>query len=91
MIWVLIMTVFVLTSWESYLQVDVVVRGQEYHLSWCHDGGRTYSWEGAERYCDQLGGGFHLVSLETQDEDAFVTNIIQSRKYANRMAAPSTQ
>ncbi|XP_045612377.2 uncharacterized protein [Procambarus clarkii] len=56
--------------------VDEVESGRAYHLSWCHDSGRTYTWEHASRYCAALGHGFQALSIETQPEQHFIATII---------------
>ncbi|XP_045612374.1 uncharacterized protein [Procambarus clarkii] len=56
--------------------VDEVESGRAYHLSWCHDSGRTYTWEQASRYCAALGHGFQALSIETQPEQHFIATII---------------
>ncbi|XP_071535735.1 uncharacterized protein [Panulirus ornatus] len=56
--------------------VDETRNGQSYHLSWCHDGGASYSWEDAKLYCQMLGSGFRALSIEDQVEDDFISNII---------------
>ncbi|XP_045106156.1 uncharacterized protein LOC123501400 [Portunus trituberculatus] len=61
--------------------VHETFNGREYHLSWCSQPGRTFSFQQAESFCRSIGTvghptGFHAVSLETQVEDSFITSII---------------
>ncbi|XP_045626146.2 uncharacterized protein [Procambarus clarkii] len=56
--------------------VDEIEGGRAYHLSWCHDAGRTYTWEQATHYCAALGNGFQAVSVETAQKQEFITRII---------------
>ncbi|ROT75937.1 mannose-binding protein [Penaeus vannamei] len=49
----------------------------EYHFAWLHDGGRTYDWQGANSYCSSLGRGWKGISIETREENDFVTDVIE--------------
>ncbi|XP_045106158.1 uncharacterized protein LOC123501404 isoform X1 [Portunus trituberculatus] len=62
--------------------VHETLNGREYHLSWCSQPGRTFSYQQAESYCRSINTdghplGFHAVSLETRVEDSFITSIIR--------------
>ncbi|XP_069954378.1 uncharacterized protein [Cherax quadricarinatus] len=56
--------------------VDEVYDGKAYHFSWCHDGGRSYTWLTAVYYCAGLGNGFQPVSLESRREQDFISTIV---------------
>ncbi|XP_071535742.1 snaclec salmorin subunit A-like [Panulirus ornatus] len=47
-----------------------------YHFSWCNDGGQKYTWSQAINYCQQLGQGWHAVSIESREENSAITKII---------------
>ncbi|XP_042227801.1 uncharacterized protein LOC121870096, partial [Homarus americanus] len=57
-------------------QVDVIRYGRAYHFSWCHDSGRTYTWEEADGYCRGLGHNFQAISIVDQSEDIFMNQVL---------------
>jgi len=63
------------------LQVDEDRGDSEYHFAWLHDGGRTYDWQGANSYCSSLGRGWKGISIETREENDFVTDVIEHRNF----------
>ncbi|XP_042893100.1 pulmonary surfactant-associated protein D-like [Penaeus japonicus] len=58
--------------------VDRSLGESDYHFSWLHDGGKTYDWEGANRYCSRLGRGWAGISIETREEDNFVNEVVEA-------------
>ncbi|XP_063887772.1 uncharacterized protein LOC135115194 isoform X2 [Scylla paramamosain] len=69
-------------SYPPGFVVHETLNGREYHLSWCSQPGRTFSYQQAEDYCRSLDTnghpvGFHSLSLETPVEDSFITSIIR--------------
>nr|XP_045605534.1 uncharacterized protein LOC123762818 [Procambarus clarkii] len=56
--------------------VDEVQDGKAYHFSWCHDAGRTYTWEQANYYCSGLGNGFQAVTIESQRKQDIISTYI---------------
>ncbi|XP_071535740.1 uncharacterized protein [Panulirus ornatus] len=75
-------------------QVHFELGRSEYHFSWCSDGGRKYVWEDANGYCEKLGSGWGGVSIETEEENQYITNIIDQHRLpyiwtsGNRLHAP---
>ncbi|KAG0728306.1 hypothetical protein GWK47_032737 [Chionoecetes opilio] len=56
---------------------------REYHFSWCHHSGQTFTHAQAEHYCRSLPSdghpvGFHLVSIEDYAEDSLISTIISA-------------
>ncbi|XP_069954158.1 uncharacterized protein [Cherax quadricarinatus] len=70
--------------------VDEVHDGKAYHFSWCHDGGRSYTWLTANYYCAGLGNGFQPVSLESQLEQDFISKIIIQHYISNVWTSGNT-
>ncbi|XP_042235041.1 uncharacterized protein LOC121874822 [Homarus americanus] len=58
--------------------VDEVFQGRAYRFSWCHDGGRSYTWYDASHHCQRLGNGFQAVSIEHPNEDNFVAGVLRT-------------
>ncbi|KAG7173478.1 C-type lectin-like 21 [Homarus americanus] len=58
--------------------VDEVFQGRAYHFSWCHNGGRSYTWYDASHHCQRLGNGFQAVSIEHPNEDNFVAGVLRT-------------
>ncbi|KAG7157034.1 C-type lectin lectoxin-Lei1-like 3 [Homarus americanus] len=58
------------------IQVDSTWGNSDYHYSWCHDGGKKYDWYSANQYCSSLGPGWQGVSIETHDENYYISQII---------------
>jgi len=56
--------------------VDQRLGDSEYHFSWRHDGSKTYTWDGANQYCGNLGSGWQGISIETRQEDSLVREAI---------------
>jgi len=56
--------------------VDQRLGDSEYHFSWRHDGSKTYTWDGANQYCGNLGSGWQGISIETHQEDSLVRDAI---------------
>ncbi|XP_042235050.1 C-type lectin galactose-binding isoform-like [Homarus americanus] len=57
-------------------QVDLSLHNSDYHFSWRHDGGKKYDWYSANKYCANLGPGWFGVSIETHEEDKYISQII---------------
>lgn len=49
----------------------------EYHYSWRHDGGRDYTGQQAASYCRGLGGGWAAVSINSGNENTYVSRVVQ--------------
>jgi len=62
----------------SRVEVDDRSWGSEYHYSWRHDGNRKYTGEQAAQYCRGLGGGWQPISIESSEENDFVSIVILS-------------
>ncbi|XP_037795995.1 uncharacterized protein LOC119591334 isoform X1 [Penaeus monodon] len=60
----------------SGVPVDQRLGDSEYHFSWHHDGNKTYTWDGANQYCGNLGSGWQGISIETRQEDSLVREAI---------------
>ncbi|KAK7074781.1 hypothetical protein SK128_006779, partial [Halocaridina rubra] len=60
--------------------VDANQGGSLYHYSWLHDGGREYVHSGVVAYCNRLGGGWAPVSIESAEENNFVSGVIASHR-----------
>ncbi|XP_037796110.1 uncharacterized protein LOC119591438 [Penaeus monodon] len=60
----------------SGVPVDQRLGDSEYHFSWLHDGNKTYTWDGANQYCANLGSGWQGISIETHQEDSLVRDAI---------------
>ncbi|XP_063612328.1 uncharacterized protein LOC134785826 [Penaeus indicus] len=60
----------------SGVPVDDRQGDSEYHFSWRHDGRKTYTWDGANQYCGNLGSGWQGISIGTQQEDSLVRKAI---------------
>ena len=56
--------------------VDARRDGSEYHYSWRHDGGRKYTGQDAQLYCQRLGAGWQAVSLETRAESQWLNGVV---------------
>ncbi|KAK7083539.1 hypothetical protein SK128_019587, partial [Halocaridina rubra] len=60
--------------------VDGKFGGSEYHYSWLHDGRRNYVHTQAVSYCSRLGADWAPVSIESEDENAFISGVIGSHR-----------
>ncbi|XP_042204578.1 uncharacterized protein LOC121854178 [Homarus americanus] len=70
--------------------VDEVFQGRAYHFSWCHDGGRSYTWYDAIHHCQGLGNGFQAISIERPDEDSFVAGVLRTYQIGDIWTSGST-
>ncbi|XP_042235203.1 uncharacterized protein LOC121874921 [Homarus americanus] len=70
--------------------VDEVFQGRAYHFSWCHDGGRFYTWYDASHHCQRLGNGFQAVSIEHPNEDNFVAGVLRTYQIRDIWTSGST-
>ncbi|XP_050720826.1 pupal cuticle protein 36-like isoform X3 [Eriocheir sinensis] len=50
--------------------------GNNYHYSWCVDGGQRYTWQEAYNYCTRLGQGWTPVNIETPAENSYIVGIV---------------
>lgn len=57
-------------------RIDYTLGYSEYHFSWRHDGGHNYPWNQANAYCSQLGPGWEGVSIESVEEDKFISSVV---------------
>ncbi|KAG7174108.1 C-type lectin-like 18 [Homarus americanus] len=70
--------IFGVGSDGDHIMVDEVFQGRAYHFSWCHNGGRSYTWYDASHHCQRLGNGFQAVSIEHPNEDNFVAGVLRT-------------
>ena len=64
-------------------QADDKYDDSEYHYSWRHDGNRQYTGDQASVYCEDLGNGWHAISIETTRENNYVKRVIQDSDITN--------
>lgn len=64
-------------------QADDKYDDSEYHYSWRHDGNQEYTGDQASVYCEDLGNGWHAISIETTRENNYVKSIIQESDISN--------
>ena len=64
-------------------QADDKYDDSEYHYSWRHDGNQEYTGDQASAYCEDLGNGWHAISIETTRENDYVKSIIQESDISN--------
>lgn len=69
-----------MTNFVSVLQVDLSILYSDYHFSWLHDGGSTYTWDKAAYYCKSLGQGWEGLSIETEAESKAAIEVIAYRE-----------
>ncbi|XP_037802013.1 L-selectin-like [Penaeus monodon] len=62
---------------HNYGIVDLTFGGSDYHFSWRHDGGKNYPWDIANRYCANLGYGWQGVSIESYQEDKYISHVLE--------------
>ncbi|KAK7075796.1 Lectin C-type domain, partial [Halocaridina rubra] len=60
--------------------VDETRGDSEYHYSWLHDGFREYPHSRAVSYCKGLGSEWAPVSIETTEENNYVTGVVGSHR-----------
>lgn len=73
-------SVSVETTCDDTTVVDQQVGTESWHFSWCHQPGRTFTWQGARDYCTSLGSGFAPVSVDTPTKNAYISAAMSARK-----------